>query len=66
LPGLFVVSQVALDGPADGDIQVTIERAAGLKCERCWKYTTDTGSNPAFPTICAPCAEAVTEILPQP
>ena len=63
LPGLFVVSQVVLDGPADGDVQVTIERAAGLKCERCWKYTTDTGSNPAFPTICGPCAEAVTEIL---
>jgi isoleucyl-tRNA synthetase len=40
-----------------------VERAAGAKCERCWKYKTDIGSNPAFPTICATCSEAVEEIL---
>jgi isoleucyl-tRNA synthetase len=62
LPGLFIVSEVALDGPAD-EIAVTVERASGAKCERCWKYTTDIGANPEFPTVCAPCAEAVTEIL---
>ena len=33
------------------------------KCERCWKYTTDTGSDPRFPTICAACAGAMDEIL---
>ena len=43
--------------------RVTIERAGGAKCERCWKYTTDIGSDPQFPTICAPCAAAVKEIL---
>ena len=64
LPGLFIVSQVALEpGEAGGDIFVKIERAAGEKCERCWKYTTDVGSDAAFPTICAGCADAVNEIL---
>ncbi len=64
LPGLFIVSQVALERHgARAMSRSTIERAAGAKCERCWKYTTDVGSNPAFPTVCAPCAEAVTEIL---
>ena len=35
---------------AGSDIGVKVERAAGAKCERCWKYTTDVGSNAAFPT----------------
>jgi isoleucyl-tRNA synthetase len=63
LPNLFVVSQVALDGPAEGELAVEVERAAGAKCERCWKYTTDVGSDATYPTVCARCAAAVTEIL---
>jgi len=34
-----------------------------VKCERCWKYTTDVGADPELPTVCKPCAEAVTQIL---
>ncbi len=45
------------------DLVVTIERAIGVKCQRCWKYTTDVGSNADFPTICYRCSEAVTENL---
>jgi isoleucyl-tRNA synthetase len=65
LPALFIVSQVALDkaGPGESELAVQVERADGAKCERCWKYTTDIGSNSKFPTICGPCADAVTEIL---
>jgi isoleucyl-tRNA synthetase len=61
LPGLFIVSQVDVErAEAAG---VSVERAAGDKCERCWKYTADVGSDPQFPTICAPCAKAVHEII---
>jgi isoleucyl-tRNA synthetase len=60
LPALFIVSQVAL-GHAD-TLTVQVERAAGRKCERCWKYTIDVGVDTRFPTICGPCAEAVEEI----
>ncbi len=60
LPALFIVSQVAL-GRAD-TLSVQVERAAGRKCERCWKYTIDIGVDTRFPTICGPCAEAVEEI----
>jgi isoleucyl-tRNA synthetase len=68
LPGLFIVSQVtvAQASACDGlspEIALNIERADGVKCERCWKYTTDTGADPQFPTICAACAAAVKEIL---
>ena len=60
LPALFIVSQVALN-EKPGDVSVEVERAEGAKCERCWKYTTDVGSAPRFPTICAACAAVVSE-----
>jgi isoleucyl-tRNA synthetase len=62
LPSLFIVSQVDVQPGASGDVDVTVERAEGVKCERCWKYTTDVGSDPDLPSICAACAEAVKEI----
>jgi len=63
LPGLFIVSQVALERAAGDELSVEIERAQGEKCERCWKYTTDVGEDPDFPTVCAACKDAVKEIL---
>jgi isoleucyl-tRNA synthetase len=63
LPSLFIVSQVSLEAAAGGELGVTVERAEGTKCERCWKYTTDGGSDARFPTICAACAAAVDETL---
>ncbi len=62
LPGLFIVSAVELSSQSEAGVTSKIECAAGNKCERCWKYTTDTGADAAFPTICAPCAAAVREI----
>ena len=63
LPGLFIVSQVALERAPGDELSVEIERAQGEKCERCWKYTTDVGVDPDFPTICAACRDAVKDIL---
>jgi isoleucyl-tRNA synthetase len=63
LPALFIVSQVEVARAADGALGVEVERAEGRKCERCWKYTTDVGSDGRFPSICAPCASAVEETL---
>jgi isoleucyl-tRNA synthetase len=62
LPGLFIVSQVDLENRSGDALSVKIDRAEGTKCERCWKYTTDVGTAPAYPTICAPCAEAISEM----
>jgi len=64
LPSLFITSQVSVEGLAsEADLSVHVHKAEGVKCERCWKYTTDVGGNTRFPTICAACAEAVEEIL---
>ena len=63
LPGLFIVSQVDLKRAGEGELNVSVERASGVKCERCWKYTHDVGADPRLPTICAACAAAVEETL---
>jgi isoleucyl-tRNA synthetase len=63
LPALFIVSQVELRPGDDIATAVHVERADGVKCERCWKYTTDVGSYPDLPTVCAACAAAVVEML---
>lgn len=64
LKELFNVSQVALthiEHP-NGEIRVTTETAEGVKCERCWNYTTDVGQDARFPTVCLRCAEALDAI----
>jgi isoleucyl-tRNA synthetase len=59
LPDLFIVSQVALSPGVEG-LTVAVDRAEGLKCERCWKYTTDVGTRPEIhASICAECADEV-------
>jgi len=56
LAGLFIVSKVAL---AEGPLQVTVARAPGVKCERCWVYAEDVGRAPAHPALCGKCAAAL-------
>ena len=61
LPALFIVSEVEL--AAGEALQASVLRATGVKCERCWKYTHDVGSDGDLPTVCAPCAAAVKEMV---
>ncbi len=63
LPAWFIVSQVSLTQAADETLNVQVERARGDKCERCWKFTLDVGSNPEFPTVCAACAEVLKDYV---
>jgi isoleucyl-tRNA synthetase len=56
LPALFIVSRVEL---AEGPLQVTVQRAPGEKCERCWIYAEDRGADPRHPTVCGKCAAAL-------
>ena len=64
----FVVSQVdvsqadqgaATPDPAlaavPGLARISVERASGAKCVRCWKYTTDVGAEPQHPQLCRRC-----------
>src|SRR2546425_273255 len=68
LPMLFIVSEVELR-PAPTDVEahtearprVTIERASGVKCERCWRYVPAGSSDPAWAGLCDRCQEALAE-----
>jgi isoleucyl-tRNA synthetase len=64
---LLNVSQVGfrMNG-SDGPLQGEVSRAQGKKCERCWHWETDVGVNPAHPTICGRCVEAVNGSSSQP
>jgi isoleucyl-tRNA synthetase len=41
------------------DSFISVFKADGGKCERCWKYDTEVGKNPAHPTVCARCAKVL-------
>ena len=63
---IFIVSEVMLSEPnADldaDDLQVSITRAHGDKCERCWNYSTRVGESSRYPTVCERCVDALEEI----
>jgi isoleucyl-tRNA synthetase len=63
LPSLFIVSQVSVEKHNEKVLSVHVNRAAGVKCARCWKYTTDVGSVAELPSVCAACAASVAEML---
>lgn len=63
LAGLFIVSDVLLVQGDQSGVSVQVNRADGVKCERCWKYKKDIGSDDRLPTVCASCAAAVSEMF---
>jgi isoleucyl-tRNA synthetase len=68
LPMLFIVSEVELR-PAPTDVEahgeaeprITIERAGGVKCERCWRYVPSISSEPEWAGLCGRCHDALAE-----
>ncbi len=71
LPPLFIVSQVELTREAAAGavrsevlpgLEVSVLRADGNKCERCWNYSTRVGESAEYPTVCERCLAALEEI----
>jgi isoleucyl-tRNA synthetase len=61
LPMLFIVSEVEL---RPGDSQdITIERASGVKCERCWRIVPAVSTEPASLGLCDRCQDALAETV---
>jgi isoleucyl-tRNA synthetase len=63
LPMLFIVSDVELR-PSAGDgagaaIGITIERATGVKCERCWRYVPSVSTAADSAGLCDRCVDAL-------
>jgi len=60
LPGLFLVSQVALNhSVGGGGLTIEVSVAEGVKCARCWLIKTDVGVDASYPDICGRCATAI-------
>ena len=61
---LLNVSQLEIHPDSNATPTVAVSKADGEKCERCWHWEVDVGSNPEHPTICARCLKAVQGIKP--
>jgi isoleucyl-tRNA synthetase len=62
---LFIVSAVSLvqgSGNGSGGVHVEVKKAEGVKCERCWNYSTRVGEDKNYPTVCERCAAVLKEI----
>jgi isoleucyl-tRNA synthetase len=50
---VFITSRASVQ--PGSELQVTVTPSSDPKCERCWHYRADVGSDPAHPTICGRC-----------
>jgi isoleucyl-tRNA synthetase len=57
LKDVFIVSQIEIREAKDLD--VTVVRAEGEKCERCWQYDTNILKDGKFPNVCKRCADTL-------
>ena len=54
LAAAFIVSEVEIV-EGNNELEITIEKAEGEKCERCWSISKTVGSNSEHPTLCSRC-----------
>jgi isoleucyl-tRNA synthetase len=52
----FVLITSAVELRAGDDFSATVQASTATKCERCWHYRDDVGSDAAHPTICGRCS----------
>lgn len=56
---LLNVSQLEVQAGAGVEVSVTVHKAAGEKCERCWHWETSVGASADHPTLCRRCVNVV-------
>jgi isoleucyl-tRNA synthetase len=66
LSALFIASQVEVETRPEAtehtpEIEVRVGRADGIKCDRCWNYSTRVGESKDWPTLCERCVAALDE-----
>jgi isoleucyl-tRNA synthetase len=68
LPTLFIVSDLdLLVGSPDGpdSIHVEVDKAPGVKCDRCWRVVPAVRTEPEWKGICDRCVDALAEPAPR-
>ncbi|NQT95991.1 MAG: isoleucine--tRNA ligase [Candidatus Omnitrophica bacterium] len=71
-PELFIVSQASLLGgkAPEGafrddnfpEISITVDKAEGSKCTRCWNYSISVGKDKNFPDTCERCQKVLLDM----
>jgi len=51
----FVFITSAIDLIAGDALSISVRASNDVKCERCWHYRDDVGSDPAHPSLCGRC-----------
>jgi len=63
LPGLLLVSRALVRESSDPliaeNFKVTVTKARGKKCERCWNYRESVGQEDKHPTLCGRCVKVL-------
>jgi isoleucyl-tRNA synthetase len=52
-----------VEAAGEASPRVTIERAGGVKCERCWRIVPAVSNEPAWAGICDRCQDALAETV---
>jgi isoleucyl-tRNA synthetase len=72
LADIFIVSAAALKDTLDSGafqskeiagLEIAVKKAAGDKCERCWRFSRTIGQDEQYPEACDRCASALNQIL---
>ena len=58
LPSILIVSQVE-NRNGEGALNVSVEKASGEKCRRCWRYETEVRTEGPHAGLCGRCVEAL-------
>jgi isoleucyl-tRNA synthetase len=56
LKDAFIVSELEVKDNG-AELEISVEKADGEKCERCWSISKTVGQNSEHPTLCARCCE---------
>jgi isoleucyl-tRNA synthetase len=68
LQSIFIVSKAVTASEIEGEywtsetiegVKIQVTAAPGVKCERCWCYSEELGSDAEHPAICPKCTKAV-------
>ena len=63
LPALFGVSQVDIEEANASEPRVFVDKATGVKCERCWRYVPEVSTTAEFRGLCERCVDALAETV---
>jgi isoleucyl-tRNA synthetase len=76
LPTIFMASNVVLAGSPDAGqgavftesddswATIVVSRADGVRCDRCWRYVPEVGTEPKSQGLCPRCEQALAEARP--